>query len=388
MYTDNSKTKVQENKVLHSSIVGGSTAARVINCPASVNLCAKMPPKQSSEFADRGTLLHDAISLILDNKETAQSVIGMTYENQVLTQELYDEKIAVALDALNDIDSDRTMEFMVETKVGFGDLLPGVFGSADLLGRIGERAIVLDWKFGDGVAVEAEENYQGMFYAAAAMHTPDCDWVFKGAKEVEIIIVQPPSVKRWVTTFERIKQFERDLQKAVVNAKYPTAQYKVGSHCRWCQAKPICPQMTGAVDRAVKVTLDALPAESIGSYLQQAELLEQWISDLRGLAFAMLEKNVPVPGYKLVAKRAARQWLSPENAALVLLEDLPKEEVYEASLISPAKAEKALKKLKKPLPDDLVVSISSGSTLASESDPRPAILQIGRQISEALSKLQ
>jgi hypothetical protein len=52
--------------MLHSSIVGGSTAKRVINCPASVALCAKMPPKPSSTFADRGTLLHDAIANVLE----------------------------------------------------------------------------------------------------------------------------------------------------------------------------------------------------------------------------------------------------------------------------------------------------------------------------------
>lgn len=374
--------------MLHSSIVGGSTASRVINCPASVNLSAKMPKRPSSKFADRGTLLHDAISLILDGKETSKSVIGMRYQDEVLTEELYDEKIAVALAALDSIDPDKTMDYMVETNVNFGDLLPGVFGSADLLGRMGNRAIVLDWKFGDGVAVEAEENYQGMFYAAAAIRTPECDWIFNGASEIEIIIVQPPSVKRWVTTFERIKEFERGLVRAVANAKYPTAELKAGSHCRWCSAKPICPLMTGAVDRAVKVQLEALPVEKISKYLQDAELLEQWIADLRSLAQNMIEKNVPVPGYKVVAKRAIRQWADPKKAATVLLESLPENEVYETSVISPAKAEKALKKVNETLPDDLVVAVSSGSTLARESDSRPALLQIGRQISDALSKLQ
>ena len=52
--------------MLHSSIVGGSTAKRVISCPASVKLVAKMPPKPSSVHADRGTLLHDAIALTLE----------------------------------------------------------------------------------------------------------------------------------------------------------------------------------------------------------------------------------------------------------------------------------------------------------------------------------
>lgn len=374
--------------MLHSSIVGGSTASRVINCPGSVALVQKMPPKSSSKYADQGTLLHDAISLILEGKETAQSVIGMTYEGQVLTQELFDDKIAVALAALDEIDPDKQMEFMPETKVSFNDMLPGVFGSADLLGRLRDRAIVLDWKFGDGVAVDAKENEQGMFYAAAAMHTLGCDWIFDGAKEVEIIIVQPPAVKRWVTTFDRIKEFERTLVSSVKRSTDADAPIIAGKHCRWCAAKPVCPQMTGAVDRALKQTLQEIDTTSLSVYLEKADLLESWITDVRGLAFELLEKDIKVPGFKLVAKRGTRQWVDEEKAADTLKSlSLSENDVYTKKLISPAQAEKLLKKAKQELPSDLAVSISSGSTLAVESDPRPAILNIGKQLTDALNKL-
>ena len=47
--------------VLHSRVVGGSTAKRVIACPGSVALCAAMPPKPSSKYADEGTLLHNVM---------------------------------------------------------------------------------------------------------------------------------------------------------------------------------------------------------------------------------------------------------------------------------------------------------------------------------------
>ena len=373
--------------MLHSNIVGGSTAKRVINCPASVALCAKMPPKPSSTYADKGTLLHDAIALILDGKATPESVIGNRYENEVLTQEWYDDKIAPALAALDEIDPDGKMEFAVESRVGFGDLLPDVFGSSDLLGRIGSRAIVLDWKFGDGVAVSAEENEQGLFYAAAAMRTAETQWVFDRASEIEIIIVQPPSVKRWLTTPERVAQFERDLVKAVANSKYPTAIMQAGDHCRWCAAKPVCPKMTGAVDRALKVQLQSLDAPTIGAYLQNAEILEQWIKDLRELATNMLEKNVSVPGYKLVSKRATRSW-TDEAAAQHWLYGEGLTDIIVQKVVSPAVAEKMLKKVKKTLPEDLIVAISSGSSLAEESDPRPAVLNIGKIVSDAISKLQ
>lgn len=374
--------------MLHSSIVGGSTASRVINCPGSVALVQKMPPKPSSEFADRGTLLHDAISLILDGKQTVKSVIGMQYEGITLTDELFDEKLVPALEALDEIDPKARMEYMVETQVNFGDLLPGVFGSADLLGRLEDRAIVLDWKFGDGVPVPAEENMQGMFYAAAAMRTKGCEWIFEGVNEVEIIIVQPPSIKRWVTTVKRIKAFEADLVRAVKASRFADAPIKTGSHCRWCSAKPICPKMTGAVDRAVKASLQEIDAEQLSHYLTQADMLEDWIKDLRALAHDMLENDQKVPGFKLVAKRGTRQWVDEAKAESALRQLISENDVYTKKLVSPAQAEKLLKKAKQELPAELVVSVSSGSTLAPESDPRPAVLNIGKQLTDALSKLQ
>jgi hypothetical protein len=374
--------------MLHSSIVGGSTASRVINCPGSVALVAKMPPKPSSSYADEGTLLHDAIALILEGKETQQSVIGMKYEGIELTQELFDDKLAPALAALDEIDPNNEMDYLVETKVSFGDLIPGAFGSTDLMGRLGDRAIVLDWKFGSGVAVSAENNYQGMYYAAAAMRTLGCDWVFRDAKEIEIIIVQPPMVKRWVTTFDRIKEFERELVLAVKKSADVDAPLNMGSHCRWCAAKPTCPQMTGAVDRAVKSQMQNIDAANLSRYLEQADLVEQWVSDVRALAFDLLEKDTPVPGYKLVAKRGARQWVDENKVESELKSFIESDLMYTKKIISPAQAEKILKKAKLELPEGLTVSVSSGSTLARDSDPRPAIVNIGKQLTDALIKLQ
>jgi hypothetical protein len=369
----------------HSNIVGGSSAKRVMACPGSVALVQKMPPNPSNSHADQGTLLHNAISAILEDQSV--DVIGTQYKDQVLTQDLYDEKIMVGLSLLDEVDPDKTMEYEVETRVGFGDLLPGVFGSTDLMGRIGSKAIILDWKFGTGVAVSAEENEQLMFYAAASMRTPEAQWVFDGATEIELIIIQPPEIKRWTTTRARIEQFERDLVKAVTAAGLADAPLKNGDHCRWCNAKPVCPIMTGAVDRAVAIKMDAIDVDKIGAYLHNADLLEAWIKDLRALAEEMMKKGKPVKGWKMVPKRATRSWVKEEDAKTALLQHLKESEVIETKLVSPAAAEKLLKAQKLKLPDGLTVAISSGNTIAPESDPRPAVVLIGQQLNAALSKL-
>ena len=371
----------------HSSIVGGSTAKRVMACPGSVALVQKMPPQPSSKYADTGSLLHNVMAFILELDEKPEDLLGTKYRDIVLEQEHLDNKIYPALALLDEVDPNREMEYEVESRVYFGDMLPDVFGSTDLIGRIGSRAIVLDWKFGDGVVVDAEENPQLMFYAACAMRTARTQWAFDGATEVECVIVQPPFIRRWTTTLQRIERFANDLVIAVRTALSPDAPLALGDHCKWCAAKPICPLMTGQLERAVKTAVKELDAHAIADYLAKADLLEEWIKDLRALAFQMAEANQPVPGYKLVAKRSTRQWVNEDEAKAKLLAHLPESEVMESSLISPAQAEKKLKKLKLALPEDTVVALSSGNTLVPDSDPRPAVLLIGQQLTAALSKL-
>ena len=372
----------------HSTIVGGSTAKRVINCPGSVALVAQMPPKPSSVYADTGTLLHNVIADVLDGVATAQDFLGAVHADVTLDQDLIDNKLLPALAALNEIDPDRQMEFETEVVVGFGDLLPGVFGSSDIVGRIGDTAYIVDWKFGDGVAVDVEENPQLMFYAAAAMRTPAAQWAFEGAAKVELVIVQPPYVKRWETTPRRIQLFEKELMQAVKVAQRPDAPLAQGDWCRWCAAKAICPIMTGAADRAMVAALKSVDVADVSDHLKMADLLEGWIKEVRALAMQTLEAGLPVPGYKLVPKRAMRQWMD-EGKALDAMCDLGLDvkELTETKLLSPAQAEKVLKKYKLALPADHVVAVSSGNTLAPEDDPRPAVLQIGAQLSAALGKL-
>ena len=371
----------------HSNIVGGSTAKRVINCPGSVALVQKMPPQPSSKYADTGTLLHNMIALILEFDEKPEDLFGSQYRGIVFDQELYDNKIAPALALLDEVDPTKEMEYEVESRVYFGDTLPDVFGSTDLIGRINNRAIVLDWKFGDGVVVDVEENPQLMFYAACAMRTERTKWAFDGATEIECVIVQPPYIRRWTTTPERIERFATDLVIAVRTALAPNAPLSMGDHCKWCAAKPICPLMTGQLERAASTALKSLDAQGIAEYLAKADLLEEWIKDLRALAFQMAESGQGLPGYKLVAKRSTRQWVNEGDARAALLQSLPEHEVMESSLITPAQAEKKLKKLKLALPEGSVVALSSGNTLVPESDPRPAVLLIGQQLTAALSKI-
>ena len=369
----------------HSKVVGGSTAKRVIHCPGSVALVAKMPPQPSSKYAEEGTLLHGCMEELLADGE-----MGDIIAKHKLTDEQA-EKLQFCLNALDVIDPKNEMTFVQEIEVEFEGVkdLEGVFGNADLIGRIGDRAVVLDWKFGSGVAVEAEDNDQGLFYAAAALKTDKVRWAFEGATEIEIIIVQPPFVRRWVTTFKRVDEFLKELIYAVRESRRPNAELATGDHCRWCTAKPICPQMTGAIDRVAHTTLAQISDEDLGRALALADQLESFIAEAKTLAQSRLERGMAVPGWKLVPKRSTRQWVDEAKAEQALMmAGLSADDIFKKELLSPAQAEKVAKKAKVDFPADQVVAISSGNTIAPDSDPRPAVVVIGEQLRAALSRVQ
>lgn len=378
----------------HSKIVGGSTAGRVIACPGSVKLCQTVPPKPTSPYAEEGTLLHEIISEYLDANKSLESFIEAGVHEYFI-----DDKIRPAVQLLDEVDPDAAMEYAVEQEVNFGQFLPDVYGTCDLIGKIGNRTVVLDWKFGDGVKVEAEENAQLMFYAAAARLTDATKWAFEDTTEVELVIIQPPLISRWVTTHERLEKFAVELKKAVKASEKADAPLKEGKHCRWCNAKAVCPLMTGAMDRALKVDLSKVDVAKIGKALEQAELLEQFIADLRAMAHQALENGIKVPGWKLVDKRATRRWAKSEeevvkglvnahnNNAEALKCEFDDADMYEWKLKSPAQMEKVVKNLKFTIPEGLVEKVSSGTTIAPEGDPRPEALLLGQQLTKALGRL-
>jgi CRISPR/Cas system-associated exonuclease Cas4 (RecB family) len=355
---------------MHSKIVGGSTADRVMNCPGSVALAAQMPPQVENEYMREGTRLHELIAEILNEKIDSRSVD--------------EEKVLEALDLFDhEFDPKGDALFDVEERVQFPwDV--SIFGTADVIGALDrETAFVLDFKFGDNYRVEADRNPQLMFYAAAAYESRH--WAFTDREEIELVIIQPPYIRRSRVTVRDLQVFSANLERAVKLAKQPDAPIVEGDHCRFCPAKAICPQKTGAAERAVRVAIDNIGPENIGQYMTLAQNLEDWASDMRKLTQKTLEAGVPVPGWKLVNKRAQRSWID-EKAALAELMALAPGVAF-TELVSPAQAEKALKATKQKLPDGLTVAVSSGLTIAEEGDARPAAVNIGTQLVAALSKL-
>jgi hypothetical protein len=107
--------------------------------------------------------------------------------------------------------------------------------------------------------------------------------------------------------------------------------------------------------------------------------MEPWIKAVRKLAHETLERGDGIKGYKLVQKRATRVWADPKavERRLIGFNKLKTDDCFKKELKSPAQIEKLCKAHDvnfTRLIGDMVSAVSSGTTLAPESDSRPPVL--------------
>jgi hypothetical protein len=366
---------------IHSRI-GASSMHRWAACPGSVKLSADMPNVKSFH-AEEGTLAHD-LAADLINIELRGNDGGDIAEFQAKWKDIDNEMLAhvgVYVDAFIEESKDADLHF-VEKKFDLSQKLhPGLFGTNDAsyYVKATKTLSVWDFKYGQGIPVEVEENEQLLYYAVGALMELNlpCEWV-------ELVICQPRydhrdgPIRRWKIHSIELLDFIADLVEAAKKTEDPNAELSPGEHCRFCPAVPICPKLENQALVAAKEQFSpVLPydPEKLAKTLALIPQIEAWIKGIEEFAYQECLAGRQPPGFKLVQRQARRKWKDPESveSALLLELGLDYTQVREtAPLKSPAQIEKLLKKDEKKLLETLTVKESSGLTLVPESDKRPA----------------
>lgn len=375
------------------AVLGASSADRWMNCAASVRL-SKGLPESPSEHAAEGTAAHELAERCLTQKrDTAHAYLGETIPVGRDFSFEVDEEMADAVDVyLREIDRIREeapdLEEWVERRFSLEALQPPspMFGTGDYVAysRALRKLWVRDYKHGRGKRVEAIGNPQLRYYGLGALlslplHLP--------VREVDLGIVQPRvgNVVSEVIDAEVLLDFAGDLIAAAHATEAADAKAVPGEWCRWCKAKAICPALQSQALETARVEFGSpatppspasLTPAQVAEVLAKADVIEDWIAAVRKHALLEAEQGRAPPGFKLVAKRAVRKWAADEEAVanrLSIESRLDYAEFFERKLVSPAQAEKLLKTAKAKLPEGLVNSVSSGYTLATEDDKRPAV---------------
>jgi hypothetical protein len=390
---------------------GGSVAARVLCCPASVDLARKVPAylRKPSAYADRGTACHAAIALRLaeDAHARVESLAGKTFGSYTITSDDVETALRPAYAHVETLLDTPGAEYFLERRVVF-PAIPDTFGTVDLLVRIGRTIHVTDYKFGVGVRVlalspDGDEdviNAQLLFYAAAARHSlPE---FFAGVESIVLTIVQPMSIEHDAEMVSSVAVTHAELDAFIVayraaceEALSDTPRLEPGSWCRFCPARPLCPAHTGPLlDLAQFLVPDqiAAPREAYLQVLADGLNLVEAIKDIRVAlheqAKRALEQGDNVPGYALSAGRAERHWRD-ESAAFVALQSAGfyYDDVMKAEMRSPKQVEIRAKARGLEIPKELIGSRRSGVSLVRSENVRVPVLgrsELARTFSEAL----
>jgi hypothetical protein len=400
---------LQQIEPAHSRF-GGSTAQRVLRCPASVGLVAKVPAhlRKSSAYADRGTACHRAMALLIENDISFDDLVVTTIDNYTFTRDDVENALRPAYAYVAALLDAPEAAYYLEQRVKFPNIA-GAFGTADLIVRIGNTIHLIDFKFGSGVRVlalypEGDEdiiNGQLLFYAAAARHSfPE---FFAGVDNIILVILQPQSIELDASMVSSVEVTHGELDEFVVvyraaceEALSDAPRLERGDHCRFCPGRPICPAHTGPLFDLAQF---AVPTPATGDYLALLAAgldLFDAVKDigkaLHDQAKAALHAGDSVPGYAFSAGRAVRQ-CHDEVAAVEALAGLglARDDVLVEMLRSPKQVEIRAKARGLKVPNELIVSHPSGVSLVRSENaraPLPGRSEIVRSFSAALTAFQ
>jgi hypothetical protein len=397
----------------HSTIVGGSTADRLLNCPGSWQATLALPPqiRTSSEYADEGTAMHEVMTRLMnirsasleakrkfDPYKEAAKLVGLKFYDRALTIEHVDTMVSPALEQLERLEAHYGGGFVVrgvEIRVAFPGI-PGAFGTCDLILSNERWVLHVDWKFGQGVGVQAvtkegaEEkvNAQLLFYAAGAMNSAKT--IYAGRRNLAVAIIQPRGempLSHTPVSRKEIKWFVEDLQEAVINAtEYDPLRTK-GEHCRFAPCKIDCPLWTGPLLDLTALGADAppLPKETTREVTPFAEYLARAkaLADIAALfkkevdeqLHAYLEAGGTVPGWRLKAKVKLRQWIDEDTVENTLARlGFARDEIWQSKLQTFQSADATAKRRGVKIPDNLrVAPVTNETTIATTDDPAPVV---------------
>lgn len=344
-------------------------------------------PRQSSYEAAEGTLAHDLAStclqLSLDAHEAWQSVEMASVEGHdiPITVEMRGY-VQQYLDYVRGLNGGMEIEQRMEFK---GD--PDFGGTADSL--VWDMATatlhVIDFKYGKGVRVSADDNKQMKCYAMLALARPD------NVMEPERIVLhvhQPriDNVSQCEVPLDDMVVFAKELSQAIGRSRnalkwadsgqaFSPQHFAPGEHCKFCPHAAECIGLqTQAIVSAQDVFGDVskVPVSNIAEILAKADMIDAWIAAVRKEAMDRALKGETLPGYKLVQKRAMRKWTDTVQVEALALDNLI--EVHEKVLMTPPALEKVIgKEALAGTFGNLVQSVSSGLTLVAASDKRVAV---------------
>jgi len=367
---------------IHATL-SASGAERWLNCPGSIAITRDMPDT-TSPHAEEGTLAHAIAELRLRkhflepmgkatftrrmNKLKAKP--GFATEMLGHTEDYLDYIVEVA----NSFKSEPLV--LAEEKVDFSGTVPGGFGTADCILIQDSTLYVIDFKYGKGVSVSAEENPQLKLYALGALYK--YSWLYN-IKNVHLVVFQPRNggVNEWETSEEALINWATFTVKPIAErAAAGVEEHSSGEWCRFCKAKATCRTRAENDVSVIEYFGGRLPPlltdDEVGQMLHRVAKLKNYIKAVEEYAESQMLAGKDIPGWKLVEGRKTRAFTDMEEAFKTLSENGVEESLlWKRTPLTLAQIEKDIgKKRFGEIIGNQVIKLPGKPTVAPESDPR------------------
>jgi hypothetical protein len=354
-----------------------------MRCPASPALEAPYPD-DSSPYAAEGTLAHLLASEELDGTKLAAERIGEKHTIDGFDFVVDKVMVAYVEDYVKLVrEYAQGGVLLVEQRVPIGHMTgeTDATGTSDavIIHAAEKRLTVVDLKYGMGVKVYADGNEQAMMYALGAMEAYEQLGDFD---DICMVIHQPRLnhvAEHWIRA-DDLMAFAKKVSSGAEATRNDKAEPVPGEkQCKFCKAKSSCPALQAIVDETTDEIATAddfadLGDNALSIAMGRVDLIEQWCKSIRAEVERRLTKGLDVTGYKLVeGRKGNRAWSDAKDAQDRLSAVLKRDEMYEEKFISPATAEKLLKKDPEGLKllDELTHRPEGKLSVAPAADKRP-----------------
>lgn len=403
--TSATQTKKPTSSKVHAKFGSPSTLSRTQACPSWIAFGKDIPEPEESEHALEGTEFHEymeqcAPAYLDGNDKRVALLLKECTEYEGMEEYVWDslKKLKNLWERFREKHSGCKCHFELSVKLN-----EDCFGTSDVV-FVGKNVktqkmsiLTIDWKYGLGVYVKAQENLQGIAYLLATARTLDIP--FEDIGIGMIIIAQVRLNDDWEQENFIVKgpDFavrEEAILGIVANAKriynggLPIeSNLHAGDHCRFCKCQAVCPTRKAATVDALTSTAtellvsEDLPLEDqvkrltlqeqINIFLKKSHI-EDFLKAVASNLHNAFESGVSAPELKLIRTNGRRKWSDqqePEDIAREL-EELGVVDPWQKKLKGLTEIEREIGKNKI---DNLVEQGEGKIELVLASDKRQAI---------------
>ena len=359
------------------AVLSASGSHRWLNCTPSARLELEFE-NTGSEAAREGTAAHALCEHKLKRALHMRSRRPVSdYDSDEMEEctDAYAEFVMEQYEAAKQVCDDPVV--LIEQRLDFSCYVPDGFGTGDCLIISDDRLHIIDFKYGMGVLVEAEDNPQMKLYALGALAVYDALY---DIREVSMTIFQPrrENVSTWTVSVEDLKAWaENELKPRAKMAYDGEGEYLPGEWCTFCRAAVRCRARAEEKLRLAQTEFRMPPLltdAEIEEILAVLPDLTKWANEIAAYALdAALNHGKEWNGFKVVEGRSVRKYRD-EAAVAEAAKEAGYKDIYRQSLIPLTEMQRLMGKDKfEEILGGLITKAPGRPTLVPMSDKRPAM---------------